>query len=194
MTIILRPPSGVFHYNLISLVAALSVLEGIKEVMRREEVSPVPCVSCKWPNDIYLGGKKVSGILSEATFNGGIIEYMIVGMGINVNITQEELPYELKDIATSLAIETGKLYSRGRLIESVLRSFEKNYKMLYTDKNHILKSWIQKSSTLFKKVKAYTNEGIIEGMAEGVDERGFLIIHTPEGKKTITSADILHLR
>ncbi|NOY64900.1 MAG: biotin--[acetyl-CoA-carboxylase] ligase [Nitrospirae bacterium] len=194
MTIILRPPSEEFHYNLINLSAALSVLEGIREVMEIERVSPPPIASCKWPNDIYLGDKKVSGILSEATFKGNAIDYIVVGIGINANITQEELPHELRGIATSLAIETGRHYSRGQLIKSILRNFEKNYRMLYTDKDYILNTWGQNSSTLFKKVKAYTNEGLIEGLAEGIDERGFLIIHTPEGKKNINSADILHLR
>ncbi len=190
MSIILRPSARTFHYNLIGLAAGLSVLEAVRETLKGTKKE----LYCKWPNDVLFNSKKISGVLSEAGFKGSRPDYIVVGVGVNVNMTREQIPLELRGAATSLAIETGERYNRGLLIKEILGNFRGYYSMLETDSTLIVKRWSENSLTISSRVRAYTHEGVIEGVAEAIDERGFLVIHTDGGMRKVSSADIIHLR
>lgn len=192
MSLILRPHGFRFPSNLLSLVAGISILESIRDFLKKDNKQY--SLTCKWPNDILFNFKKVSGILSEAVFRGSNIEYIIVGIGVNVNMSFDDMPEELRTTATSIYIETGRAYERGILIKKILEKYKIFYRMLYTDREGLLRIWSENSDTLSRKVRAYTVDGVLEGIAESVDERGFLILETETGRKVISSGDIIHLR
>jgi len=109
--------------------------------------------SIKWPNDILLEGKKLSGILIESKVDNNNLEYVIIGIGINVNLKEEDFNDELKEKATSLKIVTGKEYDRFELLKSFIFNFELYYKkLLDNNKIFILNKYKANSFVLNKKV------------------------------------------
>ena len=118
MTILLRPDLIPTKAPMLTLVMAQSVAEGIREVTGME-------TGIKWPNDIVMNKKKVCGILTEMSTEIDYINYVVIGVGINVN--QKVFDEELKEKATSLMIETGAPVKRSALIAAVMKNFEKNY-------------------------------------------------------------------
>lgn len=179
--------------SLLTLMAAVAVSEAI---MKK---APVP-LRVKWPNDLMVsddnGFKKVGGILSEARFSGGNLEFAIIGIGINVNLLRDDLSPEIVDSATSLRIALGKDFDRNELLENILSSFDRWYGFLLEGKKReILQRWRTLSLTLGKEVKAITGEGVLEGVAMDIDEEGRLLLRLPSDKiEKISAADLVHLR
>ncbi|MDV4151540.1 biotin--[acetyl-CoA-carboxylase] ligase [Clostridium sp. AL.422] len=107
----------------------------------------------KWPNDIYLNSKKLSGILTESKISDNKIEYLIIGIGINVNLELTDFNYELKNIATSLLITTGTLFNREDILIKFLDNFYEQYnELLNGNKNNILTIYKNNSLILNKEV------------------------------------------
>ena len=118
MTLLLRPEISPERAPMLTLVMGLSVAEAIREAAGIE-------AKIKWPNDIVVDKKKVCGILTEMTTEMMYVNYVVIGVGINVN--QQGFPDEIAKMATSLYKKTGKVYRRSELIAAVLERFEKNY-------------------------------------------------------------------
>ena len=110
----------------------------------------------KWPNDVLLGGKKFCGILIEMNAEATRVRYLVVGMGINVN--QVKFPAELRDIATSLRIETGTEWSRVELCAALLKSLDREYRALLNDgaaaRGSVLKRFEENSSSVARPQSA----------------------------------------
>lgn len=120
MSFLLRPEIQAQNSSMLTLVAALAVEEAIRETTGiRSQI--------KWPNDVIVNGKKICGILTEMSLQMDEINYIVVGIGINVNI--ESFPQELKEKATSLQIEGGTKIKRAPLAAKVLECFEKYYEI-----------------------------------------------------------------
>jgi|UniRef100_A0A7V3RG09 BirA family biotin operon repressor/biotin-[acetyl-CoA-carboxylase] ligase len=130
----------------------------------------------KWPNDILLNEKKVSGVLVE------IVEpAVIVGIGINLNIT--EFPEELKETASSIFIETKKRLDKMMVYNDLCREIEDNYQMLKDNKaSEILQKWRNYTIMFGKTVKIETPEGIVKGRVIDIAGNGALVIMLPDGK------------
>ena len=120
MSLLLRPEFEVVKAPMLTLLMAYSVAEALIEL---EQVD----AKIKWPNDIVLNKKKICGILTEMMMKEQEIDYVIIGVGINVN--GESVPQELKKSATSLRIETGREVSREALLARLLEKFERNYEL-----------------------------------------------------------------
>jgi BirA family biotin operon repressor/biotin-[acetyl-CoA-carboxylase] ligase len=120
MTLLLKPDLNPNNASMITLVAALAVSKAITNQTGRP-------AGIKWPNDIVMNGKKVVGILTEMSAQFDYVNHIVVGIGINVH--NESFPEELKDIATSLYMETGEHYNRAAMIEEVLEQFEYYYEI-----------------------------------------------------------------
>ncbi len=183
-SIIFRPPFEVTHTFRLTLLSSLAVAEAIKQETGLETL-------IKWPNDIYLKGKKVSGILSELGVKGEQLQYVIVGIGINVNSDPSTHP-EIKEIATSISMELGQNFSRLKLLKVILNLMERYYHILKRgDFNSLKKTWDALSLIKGKKVKVVSKDDLKEGIAESVDEEGFLILRDYSGRKSrIVSADV----
>jgi BirA family biotin operon repressor/biotin-[acetyl-CoA-carboxylase] ligase len=175
------PPSEVL---VLSLATGLAVRAAIEQVDSR--VSP----DLKWPNDILIGGKKVSGILTEMNAEATRVRYIVVGVGINVN--QASFPKELS--ATSLRLTTGSEWSRVELVAALLKSLDREYRALLNNPDaheSILRRFAENSSWVQGKVvRIDENGGAFEGTTEGLDQRGFLQVRTPQGLQTVLSGTV----
>ncbi len=185
LTAVLRPRlTGVTH--LLSLVAGVAVARAIEEVA---EVR----AGVKWPNDVLTGERKVAGILIEGKAEADRLQYLLVGVGVNVN---NELPEELSTTATTLAKVTGRSIPRLPLLASTLRNLDQLYGALNRGEvGYLLGEWRKLSVTLGREVKALTPDGEVVGVAEDVAEDGALLVRAPSGVvRRVYVGDVVHLR
>ncbi|MBT2726261.1 biotin--[acetyl-CoA-carboxylase] ligase [Bacillus sp. ISL-75] len=185
MSMIIRPNIPLSNAPQLTLLAAVAIVQAIEEM-----TNLIPEI--KWPNDILINGKKVTGILTELQAEADLIHSIIIGIGINVNQKKEDFPLELQEIATSLFIEDGETVSRAELIRSIFKHFEKLY-TLYLEQGFlpIKLLWEGYAGSIGKYIKARTLTNTIEGKALGITNDGVLQLEDLTGKiHHIYSADI----
>lgn len=185
MSIILRPKIPLAKAPQLTLLAAVAVVQAIEELT---ELTP----KIKWPNDILINGRKMTGILTELQAESDRINSVIIGMGINVNQVSEDFPTDIEKMATSIAIEQGRPLSRAALIRSVLTHLEKLY-TLYLEKGFypIKLLWESYAISIGHQIKARTLTNVIEGKALGITDDGVLKIEDQNGEiHLVYSADI----
>jgi len=185
-SVVLRPRIPPHEALILSLAAGLAVRAAVLEV------DPRVVPDLKWPNDLLLDGKKFCGILTEMNAEATRVRHMIIGIGINVN--QKEFAGELRQTATSLRMVTGKEWSRLELCAALLKSLDREYRNLLNDANahqEILRRFCEQSSSVHgRQVKVEENGGSFEGVTEGLDARGFLLVRTAEGLRTVLSGTV----
>jgi BirA family transcriptional regulator, biotin operon repressor / biotin---[acetyl-CoA-carboxylase] ligase len=177
------PPSEAL---VLSLAAGLAVSSAI------EQVNAGANVDLKWPNDLLISGKKVCGILTEMNAEATQVRYVVVGIGINVN--QPAFPKELEGDAISLRMATGSEWSRVELTAALLKSLDWEYRQFTgrpDARQWILRRFAEKSSWVRGKQVRVEDYGVaVEGITEGLDERGFLLVRTTNGIQTILSGTV----
>jgi BirA family biotin operon repressor/biotin-[acetyl-CoA-carboxylase] ligase len=184
-SVILRPAMPPSEALIFSLAAGLAVRSAVAEI------APQLAVDLKWPNDALLSGKKFCGVLIEMNAEATRVRYLVVGVGINVN--QQKFPAELREIATSLRIETGTEWSRVELTAALLKSLDREYRALVDDPGasaSIMRRFEESSSSVRGKKVSVEENGGLTGVSEGLDERGFLQVRTPNGLQTVVSGTV----
>jgi len=141
----------------------------------------------KWPNDILVGGRKLSGMLSEMEAEADLVSFMNIGIGVNAN----NGPVSREPMSTSLKRLVGRDVSRKEILDSFLNSFEKRIKEgNYED---VMLQWKENTATLNKEVKIVTNSGEFYGTAIDIDDNGSLLLKQPDGQiKTVLFGDCFH--
>lgn len=185
MSVITKPELTPQQAPQMTLVAAVAIVRAIEEV-----VGIVPQI--KWPNDLLVNGKKVSGILTELQADPDLVKSIILGIGINVNQEESEFPDELSSIATSLKIEKGEKINRAKLMAAVLKHLER-YVDLYVESGFapIKLLWESYSNTIGKQVRAVMVQETIEGTAIGITDEGMLELQLRDGSiRGVFSGDI----
>ncbi|MDF2877125.1 MAG: biotin/acetyl-CoA-carboxylase ligase [Clostridia bacterium] len=183
MSMILKPDILPMQASQLTLLAGLSVCEGISRVTGLE-------CRIKWPNDVVINGKKVCGILTEMNAELDGVNYIVVGIGINVNT--KDFPEGLSH-ATSLSQEGGKQYMRRYIIKGVLEAFEKDYMIYKTQRNigHFLQRYKDYCITLNSDVKIITHQEEYTAYAKDIAKDGSLVIINAEGQEeTIFSGEV----
>jgi BirA family biotin operon repressor/biotin-[acetyl-CoA-carboxylase] ligase len=184
-SVIFRPEIPPSDALLFSLAAGLAVRAAVTEIAQ------LP-VDLKWPNDLLLGGKKFCGILTEMNAEPTRVRHLVVGVGINVN--QAKFPAELREIGTSLKMETGTEWSRVELCAALLKSLEREYRSMLDGgvaaRDSVLKRFEQNSSTVRGRKVRVEDNASLEGVTEGLDARGFLQVRTSEGVRTVLSGTV----
>lgn len=177
------PPSEAFAFSLMSAVA---VADGIASV--DHQLKP----SVRWPNDVLINNRKVAGILIELSTEADLLDYVIVGFGINVNI--DSFPEGLRTEPTSLLLETGRRIPRATVLASVLRAFEREYlRFLETGSGPVLSDWRKRCDIEGKRISVERVDGVIEGIVQFIDRDGALILEDREGKvHRIHSGDVTY--
>ncbi|MTD41806.1 biotin--[acetyl-CoA-carboxylase] ligase [Erwinia sp. CPCC 100877] len=184
MSLLLKPNQNfeeMAQYTVITAVAAARAMDQLAKVH----------TEIKWVNDIYLNGKKVCGILSEAMSDveTGQITDVIIGMGINFSLKQQEFPKDLREKATSLFAEDEPMITRNELISAIWNQF---YDILdHLSEESFIEEYRKKSFVLGKKV-TFTQAGInYQGIATDINDLGELIVQLSSGEqKTLSSGEI----
>ena len=174
LSLLLRPDLPPQNASSLTLVMGMSVAEALRK-------DPGLDVRIKWPNDIVISGRKVCGILTEMSAAMTKIEYVIIGVGINVNLT--EFPDEIRDMATSVALETGEQIPRARIAAQVLKCFEKNYKeyLKTGDMTGLRETYDAMMINCGKQVKVISPGHEMTGTAVGTNEKGELLVRKEDG-------------
>lgn len=169
---------------LLPLAAAVAVCETC------EAAAPVSC-QIKWPNDVQTGGRKLAGILIESRPQSG---WAVVGIGLNVNVSAEELDPELRGNATSLRIETGGEFDRQTVLELLLaRAAVWLRSPLVHDAQGLLTAYRERDALQGQRITWSTDGVRLAGEAQGVDERGMLVVFGDSGERVTLDAGEVHL-
>ncbi|MCF6095953.1 biotin--[acetyl-CoA-carboxylase] ligase [Thermovorax subterraneus] len=183
LSIILRPSMEPYEAPRITITCAVAAAKAIRKV------TGIDC-RIKWPNDLLVEGKKVAGILTEMSADMDSINFVVVGIGINVN--NADFPDEIKETATSLKLAYGKNVDRLKILTEFLLQFEELYRVL-EERNFekILEEWRKLSCNLGRRVRIIGKNFELEGIALDVDSDGALLIKTDGGKvERVLSADV----
>jgi len=176
LTILLKPKIPLDHLFMITMAGSVAIARAI-----RKEYGIGALI--KWPNDIFIGDKKVGGLLLELTAEADTVHYALLGIGIDANISLAELSSPLKDILTSLEAEVGHEVDRVALLARVLREFELRYQQLEDGEyDSIIREWKSLSMTIDQRVVIKTINKTFAGEAIDIDAHGALIIRKDNGK------------
>ena len=136
----------------------------------------------KWPNDILIQGRKVAGILTELSAELDHVKYVILGIGVDVNLSATEFPSELRKIATSLRIETGRMLDRAAVAASILGELDADYERICRGKfEQVADEWEEHCTTIGSNVAVRIGDRVIRGRAESLDSEGALLLRTQHG-------------
>jgi BirA family transcriptional regulator, biotin operon repressor / biotin---[acetyl-CoA-carboxylase] ligase len=186
-SVVLRPKLAPGEVQVVTLAASVSVASSIERVTGIK-------AGIKWPNDIIIRGKKVCGILTEMSSEIDRINYLVIGIGINVNHSIEDFPEELKDTATSLRISVNRdnslddysnseaKFDRSELIREVLHDLEEVFKAISCENTAgILDKWRDYSVTLNRNVRIYYKDSEYKGVARDITPDGRLVVECSDG-------------
>ena len=169
---ILLYPRGQSPEKFSPFTAAAAVM--IAKALNRFSKQPI---TVKWPNDLLVEGKKVGGILTEMNMNSNEVNYIILGLGININQASQDFPPELQETATSLHASSGYYYNRQLLCCSILNEIEDGYLLFLRDGfAPFREAWKELSSTLGEEISIHCGKRNHKGLAVDIDEQGALVI------------------
>jgi BirA family biotin operon repressor/biotin-[acetyl-CoA-carboxylase] ligase len=188
MSIVLRPELPPQRAPELAFAAALAVCETARALGAKS-------AQVKWPNDIQCEGRKLSGLLAELRTKGSGLSHVVLGIGVNVNVTVEELPAELHQTATSLAIEAGHLIWRAHACATLINSLERWIDLHAREGFSPLRArWKELAATMGKRVRV-EGDRPISGIAEDMDFDGALLIRSDDGQvRRVIAGDVEHLR
>lgn len=156
----------------ISLTTALAVCEGL------QQLEPTLDAGLKWPNDVYVQGRKICGILIEVPSRPK--GRMVIGVGVNVNNSLGDAPEDLRDTATSLRDVTGTSSDLGEVLIAILRAFSDHLEQLAGGLS-VSEEWGKRSILVGCEVRLATDREEVRGVCQGIDEDGALLLKTNQG-------------
>jgi len=187
LSLLLRPPVDPRRAPQLTLVTAVALAKAV------ETVAKVPAW-LKWPNDLYLSGKKAAGILAEMSNDLDRLRHVVIGVGLNVNAEESHFPKDLRRSATSLRLATGRTYRRAEILACFLDRFAESYReFLSGGFAPLLPEWNRRSVLAGKRVMVRVREGDVWGTTPGVDESGMLLFRRDgsNGEERLHSGEII---
>ena len=164
-------------------IGLLTIWTGLRICKRIGEMTDLP-IQLKWPNDLYINGRKLAGILSESTLETERITALVIGVGMNINMETEDFPPDLRATATSLAIEAGHTFSLDAIISAVVEEVLGATSDCITgiDEDRLADDWEKFACFLGKAVYVFNSDGTKStGTLSGIDRAGSLLLRTPSG-------------
>lgn len=191
------PPGGLYlssllrprfaKVGLLPLAAGVAVAEAAAEIGVRVEL--------KWPNDVLFSGRKLAGVLSEAASGPGGVEWVVLGIGINVTIDPATLPPELAGSATSLRAAGGADVSVAELAAAVIHRLGAGYDALAKDPGGVVSAWRERAAPWWGgMVEIRTGEGGWRGRLLEVDDDGALVVEVEGRRRRLLSGEVTRLR
>lgn len=172
-SVLLRPELPPASVTQLTIAAATAVARAIRS---QTGVSP----KIKWPNDILIAGRKVVGILTELSAEQDRVSHVILGIGVDVNVT--EFPEELQGIATSLAAAAGRRFNRAAIAVSILQELESDYGRVQRGEfTELAEEWERNCITLGQRIRIHIGSRTLSGRAESLDNDGALLLRSDYG-------------
>lgn len=190
-SVILRPKFDISMTTLFPIASALALSLALEKTFK---ISP----ELKWPNDLTIKGKKLAGMLVDASLESNRIENLVLGVGINFDVDIKQIEKNLKGTPNFYGVATlneQKIKIRPiELVQTFLTELEKIYKLLNTKQTKkIISEWTKRSSTIGKNVKINTVEGEIKGKAIRIDEDGALVVSNNKNTNRIIAGDVVYI-
>jgi BirA family biotin operon repressor/biotin-[acetyl-CoA-carboxylase] ligase len=181
-SIVLRPNVAPDALNLLPLFVGVAIAEAVERTTRLK-------VECKWPNDLLINKKKCAGILIEGSVKQNMVEYVVIGVGLNVN--QQQFTGELEKKATSLRLEAAKEIDRPRLFREILLSLEGSYKSVSsTGFQSVVPMWLKRSSMINQPISVSQQGNVFSGIVTGLSNDGSLILQSNGTEKKLFAGDV----
>lgn len=185
MSMVLRPNVPIHCAPQLTLLTAVALCRSLKRM------TELP-IGIKWPNDLLVNGKKISGILLESAAEDERLKYIIAGVGLSVNLSEGDYPEELLEKATSLRIQAGRTFSRKVILDDFLLEWETLYDLFLQEGfSPISILWESLSVSLGKRARFVTPQGDLNGIPVGLEESGAIRVQRDDGTFTsIFSAEM----
>ena len=177
-SVLLRPKIPPQDWPPLTMAAAAGVCRVIEAFTKRE-------AKVKWPNDVYVEGKKIAGLLAEAVWQNTADGFLILGLGLNINQRLEEFPEELREQATSFYLQDGVLFDRTDVAIAILRQWIDIFREEETSFSRLLPEIRNRNLLAGKMVRAETEGGILQGIVEDVTSTGGLALSLPNAQHHI---------
>jgi len=174
-SVLLRPDLRPSEATRLTIAASTALVRAMRsECELRPEI--------KWPNDILLRGRKVAGILTELNAELDLVKYLILGIGVDVNLNASDYPEDLRKLATSMKIEAGETQDRAALAAAILRELDRDYARLGDGQfESVADEWEERCKTIGRDVVIGLGSRKIQGRAERLDADGALLLRTEHG-------------
>jgi len=187
-SLVLRPRFQPAEAPKMTLLAGVALAETLIRIVPSR-------VTIKWPNDVLLGGRKIAGILIEISTDIDAIDYMVVGVGINVNTPPGRFPAELRGRATSLAAQIGHAAPRAEILGAFLDCFERYYDLIGKEGfAPVIRRWRELSDMVGRLVRVHAFDRSLEGTIAGIDDDGVLLIKTADADiQRVIAGDVEYL-
>jgi len=184
MSVIVRPPIHPSVVYPITFLSSLAVYDTVKELTGEDP-------TLKWPNDVLLNGKKICGTLLELSTEADMVRFVIIGIGLNINMEPGEIEEEIRNKASSLAMETKKIYERAFLCGMLLSALEKYY-LLFRQKGEeeICRVWEERAAIRGKYMEITQMGESYKGICEGVDKDGAILLSMDGRTRKIIAGDV----
>lgn len=187
VSLILRPEIPPYLAPRLTIVSAVALSDTLI-------ASGIPAHRIKWPNDILVGDKKLSGILTEMKGDTDSIEFIIIGMGVNLNSSLEDFPTELRNTVSSFYMILNRITDRNDFLRQLLSCFEKYYNLFLAGEfSTILSIWKERADIINREIKVQQFNEIFTGRVIDLNEDGNLIVDSGGTIRTVNSGDINYL-
>jgi BirA family biotin operon repressor/biotin-[acetyl-CoA-carboxylase] ligase len=183
LSVVLRPDMPPAHAFRLTFCGALAVGDACAEVGVAARV--------KWPNDVLVSGRKVCGILAELSTTGDQVGHVVLGIGLNVNSVADDLPPDVRAVATSLRLALGRPLDRPALCARVLAGLGLWYGRTLSDFPSVLAEVRSRCDMLGRTVKVTDGDRVLCGEAVGIDDEGALLLRTPGGLTHVVTGDVV---
>jgi BirA family biotin operon repressor/biotin-[acetyl-CoA-carboxylase] ligase len=190
VSLVLRPSRPAQEAVQVALVGGLAVAAALQGFLPAAMPAKV-----KWPNDVFVGGRKCCGLLCEMSAPNTPGQSLVVGIGVNVNLGAEELAPGLRGTATSLRMAAGKEFDRAKVLAAILLELERRYSVwLQVGLAGLMPEWRDRSLLEGHRVVAETAAGEISGTVAGLSGQGNLLVRNDAGETLEISAGDVHIR
>ncbi|MDY0383929.1 biotin--[acetyl-CoA-carboxylase] ligase [Trichlorobacter sp.] len=185
LSVVLRPELPPYEAPQLTFLSAVAVARTIEEL-----TSMQPAI--KWPNDLLLDNRKVAGLLNEMSAETDRVAFVILGIGVNLNMTADQFPDDLRTPATSLAVASGRPVSRVTFAARLLSNLDQEYaRFCASGFGPVRDEWARRCNAFGRQVAVTVANQTLQGPFAGIDHDGALLLRLPDGRlERIMSGDV----
>lgn len=189
-SILLRPEIKPEECHLVNLLSAVSLADYLEQYIWKTFAKKFN-IGLKWPNDLFTNNRKLSGILLQSNISSESINFLVLGIGLNVNQTEMDFPDAIREKAISLQMATNREWSREELLSGFMENFYENYNLFLPQKKaEIIELYMKKLLYMNEDISINLNGERVTGVFKGLTPLGYLIIQSGDEERVITTGEI----